>query len=603
MNSPIKTNQLVYSLQHEQIDRRYDIFSVKTTDKYFKSGAYIIDAPILEKNVCAIRFLSGKSFLVLMRKSTENKQLLKKALSKAEGSDCITVVSVPSSSLSDDVLLQLLFNSLGSVEHPFLRFNNLTGHLYCFHPKWVRSSKKDNTIWQVPCLEIKISPECRLLFEVKTFTSELLRNKITFKKRKFEDYPKYVFSVRNTLRRNLKEDKETAFIQRQIDGEKTSLDFMSLRSYEDFDKTKMGIVAAIVTRFNETMEGLAHVDFAEITEYHSLDYDLHTKKENAARITQYLSEKQLRIVDMIDDVYSQEFCKKMQALLLEKYNITVSIGKRVLKKHLNLCLIHNASYYLDGNDPHQKQYPDAAVQHITFEDFGDHAEYAISTVVHELLIKTDLQEQRIRLFDWEKLGLQEDISFGMMAENETTERYFFMQIHPDGRFSISEQELDLFEERQFSRCVQIFADAKSNSETIKGLIRDHNGNINIIKDTGWVTIPELFRIREELKNGNTALRGKQMREELLSASIDIKQFHDGNSTFYFVGTIGAGMKYTLHNAVNIRRIEPYEDAPMMFDNLLTLMNVTFVRNGQLTVLPFPFKYLREHILSLGLDTN
>ena len=29
----------------------------------------------------------------------------------------------------------------------------------------------------------------------------------------------------------------------------------------------------------------------------------------------------------------------------------------------------------------------------------------------------------------------------------------------------------------------------------------------------------------------------------------------------------------------------------MFDKLLPLMNVTFVRNGQLTVVPFPFKYI------------
>lgn len=602
MPTPIKTNQLTYTLNHKKIDEQYDIFIVQTSMKYFKSGAYIIDAPVLERNVCAVRFLNGKRFYVLMRHDVRNRQLLKKALADADGADTITLTQSSSSELEDNILLQLLTNSLGSVKHPLLRFNNLTGHLYCFHPDWVRKSKKDNTIWQVPCLEISITPECRMKFDVRTFTSELLKKKITFHKRKFEDYPKYVFSVHNTLRRKLKDDKDTAFIQRQIDGEKTgNIDFLHIRSIKDFEKSKMGIVSAVILKFNELFAGMAEIGFTDISDYRSIDYTRNTAKENAALIQSALEYTNIRIVDGIGDEYSQAFCKKMQSLLQEKYHISAPIGKRITKNCLNLYLIHNAAYYLDGNDPHQKQHPDAAVQHITFEDFTGHEEHALSTVVHELLIKSDLQTGQICLFDWKSLGLNEEISFGMAASDETTEHYFFMQIHPDGSFSITEQEPCLFEQTEYSDCVQIFEDARLHSETIKGIIRDCHGNINIIKDTGWVTIPEIFRIREELENGNTALRGKAMREELLSSVIDIKEFSQNGVTYYFVGTIGAGMKYLLHTAANIRKIEPYDNAPLLFDKLLPLMNVTFVRNGQLTVVPFPFKYLREHILSLGYE--
>ena len=58
------------------------------------------------------------------------------------------------------------------------------------------------------------------------------------------------------------------------------------------------------------------------------------------------------------------------------------------------------------------------------------------------------------------------------------------------------------------------------------------------------------------------------------------------------------MRWNIHRAANIRRIEGYENAPVMLGKLLVLMNVTFVHNGQLTVLPFPFKYLREYIRGL-----
>ena len=68
-----------------------------------------------------------------------------------------------------------------------------------------------------------------------------------------------------------------------------------------------------------------------------------------------------------------------------------------------------------------------------------------------------------------------------------------------------------------------------------------------------------------------------------------------NAAFYSVNQIGAGMNTTVARAANIRKVIPYGTAPIFFNELLETMNVTFVRNGQLTILPFPFKYLREYI--------
>ena len=91
------------------------------------------------------------------------------------------------------------------------------------------------------------------------------------------------------------------------------------------------------------------------------------------------------------------------------------------------------------------------------------------------------------------------------------------------------------------------------------------------------------------------MRGKEKRNELLSSCLDIKMFNDGVSEYYFVGTIGNEMRWLINRAANIRKIEPFEDSILMFEKLLPLMNVTFVHNGQLTIIPFPFKYLREHL--------
>lgn len=596
MSAPIKTNQLTYTFDKELFSKKYDIFCIRTSEKHFKNGAYIIDAPLLSNNVCSVLFKSGREIFVLMKSNGSNKSLLKNAILKENGADRITISQVTPNSLKDDIVFQLMLNSLGNYESPLLKFNNLTGHLYCFHPNWLIRGRKSeaDVVFKVPCLELRLSSEFRLNMEVHTFTSELLRNKIEFKKKKFDEYPKYIFSAHNTLRRKLKDDVGYSFIMRQTKNAKTEIAFLDIQNIDRFNQSKMGILTTVLENFNDRFSSIAHLDFESITDYKALDYTRSVANENKQAISDLLSIKPIKIVDCIDDEYSKIFCKEICDLLLSKYGIKTSCGKRVAKDHLNIRVIHNAAFYADSDDPH-RIFNDVAVQHITFEDFSECSEFAISTVIHEMLIKADLVKQKISLFDWNTLGLKDDIDFGIEVTDEQNTKYIFMTIHPDGTFNISEQTLNLFEANKYNQCVEIFENAKMNSVKVHGIIRDALGNINIIKDTEWFTIPEIYSIKAELANGNTKLRGKEKRNELLSSCLDIKMFNDGVSEYYFVGTIGNGMRWLINRAANIRKIEPFEDSILMFEKLLPLMNVTFVHNGQLTIIPFPFKYLREHL--------
>ena len=132
-------------------------------------------------------------------------------------------------------------------------------------------------------------------------------------------------------------------------------------------------------------------------------------------------------------------------------------------------------------------------------------------------------------------------------------------------------------------------------EDIQGVLKNSNGKINIIKGTDWITLPELFAIDAELLEGNNKLRGRNKRDELLTSCLDVKCFEQNGDTYYFVGEIGEGMRNSISHSTNIRQIVRYKDAPDFFEQLLPLMSVSFVKNGQLTVIPFPYKYLREYI--------
>lgn len=303
MNTPIKTNKLNVRINREEFEKRYDIFLIATSEKYIRRGSYIIDAPLLCNNVLAIYFESGKEFYVLMRKNDANKALLKKVIAESEGGDALTVSFVNHNQVKDNILVQLLLNSLTSYELDFMRLNNLTGHLYCFHPKWVKRTKRGEQyeIMKVPCLELKISNDMVLIMQVHTFTSELLRNKITFRKKKFEEYPKYVFAANNTLRRKLKNDTNSCFIMRQTDGVKTEIPFLDIQNKDKFDSCKMGVLANIMQIFNCKFGEVCKIEFSTINEYIALDRTREVIKEDEDNIKRILGYNQIKLVDGIGD--------------------------------------------------------------------------------------------------------------------------------------------------------------------------------------------------------------------------------------------------------------------------------------------------------------
>ena len=91
------------------------------------------------------------------------------------------------------------------------------------------------------------------------------------------------------------------------------------------------------------------------------------------------------------------------------------------------------------------------------------------------------------------------------------------------------------------------------------------------------------------------LRNKEEREKLFSGVIDINYFQKNDTTGRFcVGKIGEGMKAKLERASIIREVQAEDDSKLIFEELLPLMGVDFVKLGMLTVIPFPFKYLREY---------
>ena len=140
MNSAIKTNKLNCDIDRKAFSEKYSIFQIKTSDKYFSTGAYILDDPELNKNVLSVLFESGKVFYVLSNIDAISSRTLKEIIDKTEEHNKISFEKADIYTLPDNIILQLLLNAVSSQKLAFLRFSNLTGHLYVYHPEWIERS-------------------------------------------------------------------------------------------------------------------------------------------------------------------------------------------------------------------------------------------------------------------------------------------------------------------------------------------------------------------------------------------------------------------------------------------------------------------------------
>lgn len=98
-------------------------------------------------------------------------------------------------------------------------------------------------------------------------------------------------------------------------------------------------------------------------------------------------------------------------------------------------------------------------------------------------------------------------------------------------------------------------------------------------------------------------RNEWARNRYLNGLTDINFWQENKALLYNVGTIGNGMNRTVNKASIVRKISPVEllnDGKEGLSNiaildLINMMLVSFVRYSDLTVLPFPEKYLNEYI--------
>lgn len=598
----IQTNKLVVNLNTELLAEAYEVFNIKTSDTHFGKGnnaAKLVDDFTNEKFVLSVVYERGNSFFMLLKKSIENKRNINNALNTLSGTERITVEETPIGIVPQNIMVQLLMNSLGTYEGKILGFHNVTGHFYIHHPAWMKSKGK-----QLITLELRVTKDLLLDWNVRTFTSITQQKYIKFGKKKFNEYPEYVLGKDNILRRIEKGTDKDAYILRQIGDKKSNIKFLEIDSLEKFQKTKMGVVCNCIDKFNTSFNNLAHLEFDSFCDYQDVQISRAMVNEMELRFEKLASSHKIVLVDKVLDSTSPLCIDALKQRLIDRFGCNVSILKRPKADAINIMLVHEDEFYKDKDDPHDIVYKNCAVQHITIETIAHLMDAesdrdagwksVLDCIMQEVLIKEDIASKHISIVNWYDYGFAEDLIFGICHKDEEDNKHFyFMTISPDGGFEVAEKENLLFDQDEYQDCIDIF-----DQDDVVGVVKNGD-DINVIHNTKLRTIPEIELIKDRLKSGDNKIRDKVSREELFPSITDIKCFaNDNHSLCYFSGIIGAGMRQVIPTAANIRKVDTFKFSKLFFDKLLPLMGVTFVRNGQLTVVPFPYKYLREYVTVL-----
>ncbi len=646
-----KTNKLDITINYNQLLLDYSIIKFSTSEKYIKYGALILDELGLNLKAKSINFESGRSFYAMFDKTYIQSINISKKLENIKDGEKLSFDFLNEREIKRvpvHILAQLVINSISTPEHKRLTFNNITGKLYVLNRIDNLNDKKQ--IFKIVGLEFHINTNCCLQLNVKTFSSVLLKKKIDFSKKKFSSYPRYTFvNSTGTLRRVLSTEKveaENEFILRQPfkNGvlEKNNIPFLDFSNLNEFNNSKIGIVTNIIKVISENLSNYLNIDFNEVkinqVIRHSNVFDFNSFSANIYLCDAIKNEDSSEHLENISEEV-QKFVK----------NSEVKISKKINKNGYNIKLIHNKSYYEKYNQPDPYK-PSDNIQHVTVEDFKTEPKACIKAIIKELAIKNDIKHNKVSAINWLGFNYKNKWIFSIKDKDA----FYFLTINPSGTTVYEKYNRSLFNYNEYDELCSLYDDENieyivqddnGNINIVKqtdrftipeyAIIRDtlykEDGKIIISKTNVLNIVNNLFekekikdytarieqienwnkknllncfenkndkkifvkKVQEETGEVLKSYLRDMSRYEILDSNLDIHSFKENDKNYYFVGTKGKGIQQKIPRASVIREIESYKNSEYIFDKILPLMNVDFVRNGDLTVLPFPIKYLRE----------
>lgn len=689
----IKTNRLDIKFDIDAIERDFAFLRFNRESKGKWKGAYQLDLLLGDDYKADAVLYQYSSFAYAMfKRPVDTYKLISRIRKDKEFSEDAVVEAKPrtfrteaENCICEAWLAQILINSLASSRSRYEEFHycNLTGAFLVV--SGLDGINKD----YVDAFEVALDRDYLLNVEVKRHrTLYSIQNDPKVNRSALNGKPKYVLhegtgTFRRLLPRDPKSDPKMTYIQMGLTKKRAHAHFIDFSSCTAYDRSRAGGLHQVLDNIQEHLSKYMSVKLCVLDRPHTIELK-ETILKKPEHLRARLNGQPVRIVDQVRSEESQEMVRSLKKGLLAHMEDPklLTIGKREKREAFNYRIIHDATYYEEYNQKDEYLASDSSVirQNITIEGVKEISDAIVKTLIKEQLIKRDLQERNLSLFDWSRLNATGMWTFA--AYDSAEKNIVFMDIFPDGRFEfrkVDPTSLDWY--AKYQEYVEILKGAKDSKWQThlspEGLVVSEAGDKNLIYRTEETTIPNLKEIRniikevdDELPEGmrtgsdlafvvkecfagtpqtgsekvstlvenlnalghqeisKKALKGilnlclgkgskavadlrdalyekyrvrlhfskkKENMDDLFSASLNIKYFGANESeAHYFVGDRQGAIQFSINNACHLRRIVAVNGSKLVFKEVLPTMDVDFVRTGQSTVLPFPFKYIREY---------
>lgn len=599
--SKLKVNRIkVDNFNLKVFCKQFSVIRIDGKEKKYVWNAKILDT-LKEKDSGAksICYRSGCIYVLVNREKAEGVKRSCAAILEEKSFNPPVVLDDKAIPMIQGIIIQLLLNALpGLGRIADVNYTNLSGKMYCHHSAW--DSKGVYVV-----LQIVVKKDYSIVLQADSFS------KIPKGKDIKPNVPRYFINEFGDLQRTFEITKPDLYVDKRFDGNRATIPFMSIADEVSFIKSKMGVLKRVMDQYDKAYSSFHAIIFedAEISERHNITKTEFTRMITGPR-TGWLSAHGLSLDDSLGNDVSKAQIERIKAIFESEYQIDIKASGNGPK----LRIIHDADFYKDKKDEDTHVLSDTVgVQQITLERLSEARDRGLKAIINNcinnLIIKDDIVNGKLT-FGGSDLRLERDMVFGVRAlrpdDKSQKPEYLFMTIHPDGTFAMENRPLVPFGDDN-TELYDVLEDGKEDN--IRGVIK-YGYAISAIYDTGLYTMPELKSIEDQMianaSSGKTTKveRTEENREAVLVAVTDINRFSlDSEKDFlYNVGTLGSGMQTTIQTASLIRKIKVIQGEDIS-SLLLPMMCEGHVRNEQLTVIPFPFKYLTEFAKMNGLEID
>lgn len=514
--------------------------------------------------------------------------------------------------------------------------------------------KPSKRVYETVLINIQRDNKGKILFKLnaKNFVKKTANSKYVEKRNKYKEINSILIRVKKG-----ENPKEYFVKQKEIDGYKrSSVDYLRTDWTKKYE-TKFYTLIRFFRDINKNLKKYISVELDELSfENFKLE---RTQKKRTEEIDLLIKEKLssekygLVIEDFVEDNRSQKFIDEVRKIIEKDYNSIVTLGKIKNSKSLfNLIITESVK---EENDPYKDiKLLSKPTQNILLKNL-EKTTTVLPVLLKELVIKQDIFNKKLSIPNYQQ---SKRMSFYYFEKDkEDKEKYLiYKMIIENEKIELNEviHSQSLFEKDEKNHIQKMLFLSSQNNIEPELIIENEYGDINFIYKTNYFVIPNIKHIENEYNelekpyyksyndllklddvpsdreneyleflenikkrdkvNLRTEIKKKKVKNYLadkfnvnldknlnrsrkkntvLDVLTGIKYSKiDEKNAYYVVGTKEISSSFSRTNI--IRKIEAIK-GELLLEDLLVMMDEYFIKNKELTVLPYPLKYLREFV--------